>query len=460
MLWAMKWLAAIGAALALAGSGAAATPGGTWTGTFRLPAAGDPVIVSVDLARGAVVLGAGHAPLSRTAIRRDGARVRFSVPGRPALAFGGRLRGKRLTGTVRQGLARGSFSLSRGPLSEHRALGVYRLASGRTLGVFGADGPRIGVVFEDDELRGLFRKGAGRYDVGSGWGVRGTPVGEAVLDGSGGTWRGEKVERLAVRTLEVRFGALAGTLWIPAGTGKHAAVAIAHGSGVTPRQFAGALPAYFASRGLVVLAYDKRGTGQSAGPYPGEAATTRNIDLYARDAAAAVRFLAAQPEVDRAKAGLAGQSQAGWVMALAAAREPAVRWFFSYSGPSVTQGETDEWGQLAGRGGPPAGTDAEIEAQIRQHGPSGFDPMPSLRKLSIPLLYLYGANDRHVPARLSVERLGSLGGDLKVVLFPRADHFLIESEHGSSAELAASHRYAAGMFETLDAWLASNGLRG
>jgi pimeloyl-ACP methyl ester carboxylesterase len=290
--------------------------------------------------------------------------------------------------------------------------------------------------------------------------VRGTPVGEAQLDGSGGTWRGERATRLPVRMLEVRFGGLAGTLWIPAGPGRHAAVAVAHGSGATPRSFAGPLPAYFASRGLVVLAYDKRGIGQSAGPYPGEAATTRNIDLYAKDAAAAARFLAAQPEVDRTKVGLAGQSQAGWVMALAAARERAVRWFVSYSGPSVTQGEADEWGQLAGQGRTPAGTDAEIEAQIRQHGRSGFDPLPSLRKLSIPLLYLYGANDRHVPARLCVERLGSLGGDLEVVLFPKADHFLIESEHGFTDELTASHRYAAGLFAKLDAWLAQHRLRG
>ena len=447
--------------LALAGpSAAAAPPSGTWAGSFRLPASADPVALSVDIQRGIVILGAGHPPLTRTTVRRDGTRVRFTVPGRPALAFDGRLAGARLTGTARQGTARGSFALGRGALREDRALGVYRLASGKTLGVFGADGPRIGVVLEDDELRGLFRTGPGRFDVGSGWGVRGTPVGQAQLDGSGGTWRGERAERLPVRMLEVRFGGLAGTLWLPAGAGRHAAVAIAHGSGATPRSFAGPLPAYFASRGLVVLAYDKRGVGQSAGPYPGEAATTRNIDLYAKDAAAAARFLAAQPEVDRARVGLAGQSQAGWVMALAAAREHAVRWFFSYSGPSVTQGEADEWGKLAGQGGTPAGTDAEIEQQVRSHGPAGFDPMPSLRKLTIPLLYLYGANDRHVPARLSVERLAPLDSNVKVVLFPRADHFLIESAHGYNDELAASHRYAAGLFATLDAWLEDHGLRG
>jgi pimeloyl-ACP methyl ester carboxylesterase len=456
----VRLLALLAVVLVPAAPVAAAGPGGTWSGTFRLPLSADPVAVSMDVERGIVVLGAGHAALTRTPVRQAETRVRFTVPGRPAVVFEGRVRGARIVGSVRQGAARGSFALVRGALRDDRALGAFRLASGKTLGVFGADGPRIGVVFEDDDVRGLFRTGPDRFDVGSGLSVRGTPVGNARLDGFGGSWRGERVERLHVRMLAVRFGRLGGTLWIPPGAGRRPAVAIAHGSGVTPRSFAGPLPAYFASRGVVVLAYDKRGTGQSTGPYPGEAATARNIDLYAKDAATAARFLAAQPEVDRARVGLAGQSQAGWVMALAAEREPAVRWFFSYSGPAVTQGEADEWGRLAGQGGAPAGTDAEIERQIRAHGPSGFDPMPSLRRLAIPLLYLYGANDRHAPARLSAERLASLGSNVKVVVFPRADHFLVESDHGSSAELAVSHRYAAGLFETLDVWLRTNGLRG
>jgi pimeloyl-ACP methyl ester carboxylesterase len=95
---------------------------------------------------------------------------------------------------------------------------------------------------------------------------------------------------------------------------------------------------------------------------------------------------------------------------------------------------------------------------VRAQGPSGFDPMPSLRSLAIPLLYVYGAKDRHVPVKLCAERLDTLGGDVKVVLFPRADHFLIESAHGYSDELAASHSYASGLFRTLDEWLAAHGL--
>jgi cephalosporin-C deacetylase-like acetyl esterase len=66
--------------------------------------------------------------------------------------------------------------------------------------------------------------------------------------------------------------------------------------------------------------------GQSTGVYPGERAIPSTIDLLARDAQAEVRYLASLPEVDPARVGLLGDSQAGWIIALAAARERAVRW--------------------------------------------------------------------------------------------------------------------------------------
>ena len=452
-----------GAALALSAPflPGAAPAAGTWNGTFTLPAAAEPVGISLST-RGTVVLGPGHAPELRTRVTLNGARIRFSVPGRPAaIAFDGTVRNGKLTGVVRQGAARGRFALRRGALSRDRGLGAYRLASGHALGVFGADGPRIGVDFDTGAVGALFPAGAG-YTVGSGILSRGTPVGTARLGGAGATWLGARATRVPGRSLEVRFGSLAGTLWLPAGAGRHAAVAIAHGSGATPRSMAGALAPYFASRGIAVLAYDKRGVGQSGGSWPGERASANAIDLYARDAAAAVRFLAAQPEVDPARVGLAGQSQAGWVMALAAARERAVRWVVSYSGPAVSVEESDLWGRLAGQGGTPAVSLDEAERQVRALGRMGFDPLPSLRTLRIPLLYLLGGNDRHTPTELSVERLRTLGADhdLEVRVFPRGDHFLIDTAHGLSTELAASGRYADGLWSTVDQWLAAHQLRG
>jgi uncharacterized protein len=231
-------------------------------------------------------------------------------------------------------------------------------------------------------------------------------------------------------------------------------VAIVHGSGPTTRDYDGALPAYFASRGLVVLAYDKRGTGASDGAYPGDVGDPRAVETLARDAVSAAHLLAARPEVAPRRVGLAGQSQAGWVMARAAALDHAVRWVISYSGPSTTVGEADLWGHLTGQGGAPAESLARARRDVLRAGRSGFDPIPSIRKARIPMLYLYGGHDRYQPSWLSRARLKPLRGRVTVAYFPRGDHFMVDSDRGLTTELARSSHYAKGFWSTIDAWLA------
>ena len=129
--------------------------------------------------------------------------------------------------------------------------------------------------------------------------------------------------------------------------------------------------------GVAVLVYDKRGIGQSDGRYPGESPTADTIDTLARDAQAAARFLAAQPEIDPKRVGLTGHSQAGWIAPLAASREPAIRFLLVFSGPAVTADENDLFQDLAGQGDRTATlTDAEIDAQVLKAGPGGVDPIP------------------------------------------------------------------------------------
>src|SRR5260370_19378178 len=182
-----------------------------------------------------------------------------------------------------------------------------------------------------------------------------------------------------------------------------------HGSGPRTRDEFDIWTAYLALNGIAVLADDKRGVGESGGRYPGEAPTDNTIDVLAGDAQTEVRWLARLPQIDPRRVGLVGDSQAGWIFALAAAREPTVRWAVSIVGPTVTVGETDYWGTLAGKSeSPPSGSRASMLAQVRQAGPSGFDPAPSLRALSIPVLWMYGTDDRNRPAGLSVEPLPSL----------------------------------------------------
>lgn len=127
--------------------------------------------------------------------------------------------------------------------------------------------------------------------------------------------------------------------------------------------------------GVAVLAYDKRGIGQSGGQYPGESPTEDTIDVLARDAAAAARFLAAQPEIDPARVGLAGHSQAGWIMPLAHTREPALH---ELIGPAVTADEVDLDQDLAGSGDRPQTlADAEIDEQVlRAMAQAAWIPSP------------------------------------------------------------------------------------
>ena len=63
----------------------------------------------------------------------------------------------------------------------------------------------------------------------------------------------------------------------------------------------------------------------------------------------------AQPEVDPAPRRARGHSQAGWIMPLAATREPAIRFLVSFSGPAVTADENDLYQSLAGEGERPRG---------------------------------------------------------------------------------------------------------
>jgi len=228
-----------------------------------------------------------------------------------------------------------------------------------------------------------------------------------------------------------------------------------HGSGARTRDEFDVFTAYLALNGIAVLADDKRGVGESRGAYPGDAATDATIDVLARDAQREVSFLARLPQVDPMRVGLFGDSQAGWIIPLAAAREHAVRWALLNSGPTTTVGETDYWGQLAGQSNrQPSGTRAEMLAQVRQAGPSGFDPLPSLSRLQIPMLWMYGSDDRNVPTELCLERLNALrpDHDFTTVVLPTT-HTPLVLPTGLLSSLPQSPGFDPRFFPVIGDWL-------
>ena len=90
--------------------------------------------------------------------------------------------------------------------------------------------------------------------------------------------------------------------------------------------------------------------------------------------------------------------------------------------------------------------------------------MPWIRSLGIPALWLYGGLDKHIPTRLSVRLLAPVaaeaGRDFSVAVFPNANHALVETQTGLTAEMLRSDRFAPGLFPQVGDWLRARGLAG
>jgi uncharacterized protein len=449
----------------------AALPSVTWAGTAQLTRGGgsEAFALSVEVRgrRAIVSMGEGHAARTEVPARLSRRHVRLTLPGRPwRLALEGRVRGRVLTGTLRQGPLRGRFRLRRQAPLEAAALGLYRFADGSPIGAVAGFGPRLALRYEQSEVRGLYRTGRGRYAVGAGVSTRNPTAGTAVFRTNEMEWNGERAERVALRQEEVwvRSGQalLACTLTIPPGSGRRAALAFAHGAGLAPRAFNSGAARYANHLSLVTLSCDKRGVAQSGGRYPGEFPSEQAVDQYARDVAAQARFLAAQPEVDPSRVGITGASQAGWIMPRAAVLERRIRFMIGLVSPTLTQGETDLWADLNQQGQtPPTRTDEDMEAEVRRLGPVGVDPMPSIRAMRIPAIWLFGGKDRTVPSRLCIERLDPVarepGRDFSYVNFPGGTHGLIKTENGLLAEAARSNRLVDELYPVIRDWLKARG---
>src|SRR5262249_11200724 len=123
---------------------------------------------------------------------------------------------------------------------------------------------------------------------------------------------------------------LAGTLTVPPGPGPHPAVVFVHGSGPQTRASYAVEVDRLARHGIASLAFDKRGTGESAGDWH-----LADFDVLAEDVLAGVQLLRRHPRIRPDKVGLLGGSQAGWVIPLAASRCEDIAFIVLFSGGAV-----------------------------------------------------------------------------------------------------------------------------
>ena len=267
--------------------------------------------------------------------------------------------------------------------------------------------------------------------------------------------------RLLFKETEVQVPAdgavLAGTITEPLTPGPHPGIVIVHGSGPGPRIDYGIWVGLYASLGLTVLAYDKRGNGASTGTYPGEAATDQNLEIYAADAAAVLRFLTTWSGVDRGRVGFHGGSQGGWVVPLAIGRHQAPAAFaVLVSGPAVSSEQQQVWAGFSSDSTvAPTVPPADMDAVVRATTTTAYVPGTVLATIRQPMLWANGAVDRQVPTTVNAEILRGLHhANWDIEVLPGVDHGLFENPSGLEPDQPKATKLATGLGDLLAGWLA------
>lgn len=232
---------------------------------------------------------------------------------------------------------------------------------------------------------------------------------------------------------------LAGMLFVPEGEGPFPAAVIIHGSGTSRRDNSWylTLAKDLVDSGIVVLLPDKRGSEKSQGDWH----RSSLMDL-ADDTAAAVRYLREQSQVPISKVGIVGMSQGGHIAPLAAERAKDIAFVVNLVG-SVTplrEGlvyeETHNLRQMGLLPGVADGvawlsTSYLVNVSQREFWDAiGEDnPLPHWKKLQVPALVLYGAEDTNVDTAENARLLRSLDREnLEVVVYEGSGHALEDPE--------------------------------
>jgi uncharacterized protein len=293
---------------------------------------------------------------------------------------------------------------------------------------------------------------------------------------------------------------LAGRLVLPKGNERIPIVVLVHGAERESARESYALQRLLPAENVGAFVYDKRGTGGSAGKY------TQDFDTLADDAVAAMREAKRIAGARCARIGYQGGSQGGWVAPLAATRAPIDFVIVSFGlAVSVIDEDQEEVAlemRLKGHTQEEISKALEVasaaeavfesrftkgferfdavrakyrneawykdlhgnythfflpytEAELREKGkefiwgtPFRYDPMPTLRAVEAPQLWVLGEDDLEAPSAETSRRIKTLiaeGKPITLALFPHAEHGMTEYEVASNGE-RVSTRYAPGYF--------------
>ena len=372
-------------------------------------------------------------------------------------------------------------------------IGIYHLRDGSDVDIAPGEGAHLRWRRKDGTSGELTETTNGIWTSTFGWTSR--PDGKRVSfsECGKGTIRfaGVNGKRIDLAVTDTRFQSggisLAGRLVMPRVMAKGSAtvpiVVLVHGSESFSALDFFALQRMFPSEGIGAFVYDKRGTGASEGSY------SQNYPLLAQDAVAAMREARRLAGSRAGKVGYQGGSQAGWVVPLAATMAPVDFVVVGY-GLAVSPIEEDRSAIVLDMTRRGYGADVVAKAmevadaseavivsnfsegydrvdavrakyasepwfkhihgnitfavlemphdELREKGPKllpgiepHYDPMPVLRKLTTPQLWILGADDIDAPSAETARRLEALateGRPIVTAVFPHAEHGIFEYE--------------------------------
>src|SRR5262245_12577944 len=389
-------------------------------------------------------------------------------------------------------------------------IGAYRFANGEIVDIAQSQNDTFRWRKFDGKTGTLHKKENGSWTSTLGWTER--PDGHTASFSRCATgeieFDGKKAYRIPLDVTDTVFERdggikLAGRLVLPKGNDPVPIVVLVHGAERESARESYALQRLLPAENVGAYVYDKRGTGGSEGKY------TQDFDTLADDAVAAMREARRIAGRRCARIGYQGGSQGGWVVPLAATRAPVDFVIVSFGlAVSVIDEDQEEVAlemRLKGHSEEEISNALEVAsdaeavfesgftkgfdrldavrakyrneawykdlhgnythfilpytaAEIREKGkdfifgtPFRYDPMPTLRAVKTPQLWILGEDDLEAPSAETSRRIKTLiveGKPITLALFPHAEHGMTEYEIAPSGE-RVSTRYAPGYFSMM-----------
>jgi uncharacterized protein len=216
-----------------------------------------------------------------------------------------------------------SAALSGESAGDDCQVGAYRLSDGAIIDIARSTDDTFRWRKFDGTTGVLHKKPAGSWTSTLGWTDR--PDGHSASFTRCATgeieFDGKKAHRIPFDTTDTAFEGrggikLAGRLVLPKGNNPVPIVVLVHGAEKESARESYALQRLLPAENVGAFVYDKRGTGGSEGKY------TQDFDTLADDVVAAMREAKRIAGTRSARIGYQGGSQGGWVAPLAATRVP------------------------------------------------------------------------------------------------------------------------------------------